>query len=139
VFWPVNLAATGGEELTIKISLFIIQLLMETIKFIYNYLGDTKSVYGDVETRESLESEIEKKLVVLGEQSKLYIKAVIFTFDTNQTQNLPYRVEAVIDSPDIDFSKSEESDNPSVAVHLICDDIIRYVRKEKEKLASSHQ
>jgi ribosome-associated translation inhibitor RaiA len=99
-------------------------------KLILNFLKHTKEVYGDAKSRASIEEELYTKLAPLNQITKVFIKEIIFTFSKSDND---YIIEGIIDSPDLDFKKSQVAKNPSEALHLLCDDIIRFVRKHKEK------
>jgi ribosome-associated translation inhibitor RaiA len=108
-------------------------MVTNSINYIFNYLGESKNVYSEKDLRENLETSIATKLIPLEEQTKIAINSIVFTFKAHAQGVDKYSVEAQIESSDLDYTKTEHSDNPSVAVHKICDDLIQIVRKAKEK------
>jgi ribosome-associated translation inhibitor RaiA len=100
----------------------------------YNYLGDTKNVYGDSQAKESLENQIKNKISVLEDQSKIKIGSIVITFRHNKNHKTnKFEVQAVVEGSNIDYKTEENGEQPGTLIEILCDNIIRFVRKEKDK------
>jgi ribosome-associated translation inhibitor RaiA len=104
-----------------------------SINYIFRYHGQSDKIYSDA--REEFEEQISDKLEPLNEQSKVQIDAVLLNFDYEAGHDIKYKLEISVDSPTIDFVHAENDKDPQVIVHKCIDSLLRYVRKEKEKIA----
>jgi ribosome-associated translation inhibitor RaiA len=103
-----------------------------SINYIFRYHGQSDKIYSDA--REVFEEEISDKLEPLNDQTKIQIDSVILNFDYESGHDVKYKLVISVDSPKIDFQHEENDKDPKVIVHKCVDSLLRYVRKEKDKI-----
>jgi ribosome-associated translation inhibitor RaiA len=103
-----------------------------SINYIFRYHGQSDKIYSDA--REVFEEEISDKLEPLSDQTKIQINSVILDFDYEAGHDVKYKLVISVDSPKIDFVHEENDKDPRVIVHKCVDSLLRYVRKEKDKM-----
>ncbi len=103
-----------------------------SINYIFRYHGQSDKIYSDA--REEFEEEISEKLEPLNDQTKIQIDSVILEFDYEPGHDMKYKLIISVVSPKIDFVHEENDNDPKVIVHKCTDSLLRYVRKEKDKL-----
>lgn len=105
-----------------------------SINYIFRYHGQSDKIYSDA--REEFEEQISDKLEPLNDQTKIQIHSVILNFDYEAGHDVKYRLSISVDSPTLNFEHEENDKDPQVIVHKCIDSLLRYVRKEKEKMAA---
>ena len=101
------------------------------INYIFRYTNGSDKIYGD--SKVDFEQKIIDKLLPITEQKKIKINGVNFDFDYKSAYDLKYILEVSLVSPDIDFVHTEADNNPGVITHKAIDELLKYVKKEKEK------
>jgi ribosome-associated translation inhibitor RaiA len=104
-----------------------------SINYIFRYHGESEKIYS--ESKNSFENLIIEKLKPLEEQHKVIIHKIFLTFDYDKGHEAKYTLEVTVDSSVVDYKHVESDKDPQVMVHKSIDELMRYIRKIKDKLS----